>query len=367
MPIFLLNKPNPKQPAHQANDTGLRILSIILFLIFLWLPLLDMCFHFLPKIEQTEKRALAQAPQLRRNSLNDFPIYYERFFNDQFGGRSILIRLNNFIHFKWFQVSPLKGVLVGKEGWLFYTLDKSMADFRGAIPFSPVHLQKIAQNLSRQTAWLRERGIPYAMLISPNKSTIYPEYMPDNLTRVSRKTRLDQVLEYVSPEEKTILVDVRKALLAAKKDQWVYGKTDTHWNAYGAFIAYREWMKSLSNSFPTVIPLPSSDFTFSVRPEKGVGDLAEMLSLVGRLDDRGVYLKLTDNPSFRTEKIPKAVLFHDSFVWSLNPFLEHHFEQIVLQHWGKKGFDYGLIEKEKPQVVLFEIAERHLDILLKYQ
>jgi alginate O-acetyltransferase complex protein AlgJ len=367
MTAFFFTKPSAGQPACQQKGTGWRMLSIVLFFLFLWLPLLDMGIHFLPKIEQTEKRALAQAPQLRWNSINDFPIQYERFFNDHFGGRSNLIRLNNFLHVKWFQISPLKSVLVGKEGWLFYTLDKSLADFRGSIPFSPDHLQKIEQNLSRQTTWLRERGIPYAMLISPNKSTLYPEYMPDNLTRVSRKTRLDQVLEYGSPDEKTILVDVREALLAAKKNQWIYRKTDTHWNAYGAFIAYREWMKSLSKSFLSVNPLPFSDFIVSVRPDQGTGDLAEMLSLVGRLEDQGVYLTLKDHPSFRPKKIPKVVLFHDSFAWSLNPFLKHHFDQIVLQHWGKKGFDYGLIEKEKPQVVLFEIAERHLDILLKTQ
>lgn len=364
MPPHLLSKPNAKQPAIKSKGTGWRVLSIGLFLFFLWLPLVDMYFQLLPKMEQTEKRALASAPKLRWNSLSGFPLSFERFFNDQFGGRTILIKSNNFIQLKCFQVSAVKNVLIGKEGWLFYR-DRSIADYRGLIPYWPVHLQKIKQNISRQTAWLRDRGIPYVILIGPNKNAIYPEYMPDNINRISLKTRLDQVLEYLSADEKAVIVDVREALLAAKKEQWVYGKTDTHWNSFGAFIAYRELMKALSKNSRSVPPFLCSDFTVSVRPNKGPGDLAEMLSLAGMLEDREVHLELKSEPSRRPRKIPKAVLFHDSFAEALLPFLEHHFEQIVRQHWGIKGFDYLLIEKEKPQVVLYEISERLLDILIK--
>ncbi|MBI5604522.1 MAG: hypothetical protein HY879_14340 [Deltaproteobacteria bacterium] len=363
----LLSKSSAKQPPKKSEGTGWRVLSIGLFFLFLWLPLVDMFLPLLPKMEQTEKRALAQAPKLRWNSLKDFPVSYDRFFNDRFGGRTLLIRLNNFIHLKWFQVSPAKSVLIGKEGWLFYTQDKSIADYRGSVPFWPIHLEKIKQNISRQRVWLRDRGILYVILIGPNKSTIYPEYMPDNINRISLKTRLDQVLEFLSADEKAVMVDVRKALRTAKKEQWVYGKTDTHWNSYGAFIAYREGIKSLPENFLPVKPLSFSDFTVSVRPNKGTGDLAGMLSLAGLLEDREVHLELKGEPSCRPGKISKAVLFHDSFAEALLPFLEHHFEQIVRQHWGKKGFDYLLIEREKPQVVLYEIAERHLDALIKYE
>ena len=97
----------------------------------------------------------------------------------------------------------------------------------------------------------------------------------------------------------------------------------------------------------------------------GLGDLAVMLSLKGRLKDQVVDLKLKDDSWIPKKKIPKAVILHDSFIFSIKPFLAYHFDQIILQHWGEKGFDYRLIEQEKPSVVIFQIAERRLDALLK--
>jgi hypothetical protein len=90
-----------------------------------------------------------------------------------------------------------------------------------------------------------------------------------------------------------------------------------------------------------------------------------MLSLKGKLKDLEVNLEPKDDSAAQKKKIPKVVILHDSFILSLKPFLEHHFDQMVLQHWGERGFDYRLIEQEKPSVVIFQIAERRLDALLK--
>ena len=113
------------------------------------------------------------------------------------------------------------------------------------------------------------------------------------------------------------------------------------------------------------LPLLVSNFTVSVKSNHGLGDLAEMLSLSGSLKDQEVNLELKGDSPSAIKKIPKIVILHDSFIFSLKPFLEYDFAQIVLQHWGKRGFDYFLIEKEKPQVVLLEITEGRLDALLK--
>jgi alginate O-acetyltransferase complex protein AlgJ len=362
---FTSKKSASRQTFEGSNGTGLRIFFIGLFFVALWFPLIDMAFPILPRTENTEKRTLAQAPELRLRTLPDFPKNFERYFNDRFGSRNLLVGLNNTIHVQWFKVSPLKSVLVGKEGWLFYTLDKGINDYRGLAPFSQEHLETIRRNIMKQTSWLREQGIPYLILISPNKHTVYPEYLPGGITRVDRKTRLDQILEYLHQDEKAVFVDVRKKLVEGKRDRLVYSKTDTHWNSYGAFIAYRKTMEALSKDFTYVAPLAISNFEVSVKPSHGLGDLAVMLSLNGRLKDQVVDLKLKDDSWIPKKKMPKAVIFHDSFIFSIKPFLAYHFDQIILQHWGERGFDYRLIEQEKPSVIIFQLAERRLDALLK--
>jgi hypothetical protein len=176
---------------------------------------------------------------------------------------------------------------------------------------------------------------------------------------------LDQILKYLSADEKAVLVDVRKELTDAKKDRLVYSMTDTHWNSYGAFIAYQKTMKALSEIYPSTAPLAVSNFVISIKPSRGLGDLAVMLSLKGWLKDQEISLELKNDSLTPKKKIPKAVILHDSFVFPIKPFLAYHFDQMVLQYWGEKGFDYRLIEQEKPNVVIFEIVERYSDALLK--
>ena len=138
----------------------------------------------------------------------------------------------------------------------------------------------------------------------------------------------------------------------------VYFITDTHWNDYGAFIAYQEVLKRLVKKFPLLYPLTLSNFTLSVHPNKGLGDLAVMLSLNGWLHDSQVQLMLKSASPLQERKIPKALIFHDSFVFPLKVYLEYHFDKTILRHWDEHAFNFALIEQEKPDVVLLEIAER---------
>src|SRR5512137_1943070 len=50
--------------------------------------------------------------------------------------------------------------------------------------------------LTERQHWLERRGIAYLLVIAPNKSTIYPEYMPAIYPR-GRRTRLDQMTGFV--------------------------------------------------------------------------------------------------------------------------------------------------------------------------
>jgi hypothetical protein len=56
-------------------------------------------------------------------------------------------------------------------------------------------------------------------------------------------------------------------------------------------------------------------------------------------------------------------MFHDSFGLSLQPFLSERFARIVYSSGSgdwRRNFDPGLVERERPQVVIQEIAERLL-------
>jgi hypothetical protein len=54
----------------------------------------------------------------------------------------------------------------------------------------------------------------------------------------------------------------------------------------------------------------------------------------------------------------RAVVFHDSFMRALHPFLSEHFVRVVYD-WRRQP-DVRLIETERPDVVIHEVAERFL-------
>jgi hypothetical protein len=56
--------------------------------------------------------------------------------------------------------------------------------------------------------------------------------------------------------------------------------------------------------------------------------------------------------------LPRAVVFHDSFIGHLVPTLSEHFRRVV--YATTYEFDRTLLEWERPDVVIQEVVERFL-------
>jgi len=65
-----------------------------------------------------------------------------------------------------------------------------------------------------------------------------------------------------------------------------------------------------------------------------------------------------------SKKIRKLLIFHDSFLAEIHPYLYHDFEQVVLINHGFAYINHETIQREKPDVVIYEVIERSLDALL---
>lgn len=60
--------------------------------------------------------------------------------------------------------------------------------------------------------------------------------------------------------------------------------------------------------------------------------------------------------------LPKLVMFRDSFANHLIAYMSENFSRSV--YISPPRIDYTILEQEKPDIVIFEIVERHLDALL---
>jgi hypothetical protein len=334
-----------------------------------------------------EKRAMGKMPEpsLMWHSFSEYAKQFDSFYNDAFGFRNQLIRWNNRLRLLIFNESPVKGVRVGREGWLFYANEWVFEDYENIMPYSNEDLAHIGGILDERLAWLEKRGIALFILVAPNKHTIYSEYLPPGIHKLGEKSRLDQVAAYIAATRPEVeFIDPREALLKAKPIQRLYHRTDSHWNDYGAFISAGVLLKRIGRYFPNVRPLSLENYTVSINEGEG-GDLAGMLSLGDLIREE----RITLTPRFKPRaidgtrpypdpvkqlgremvvketgdsRLPKALVFRDSYSWALIPFLAESFQSVVFV-WT---FDFlpQLIEREKPDLIIFESVERYINFLV---
>jgi hypothetical protein len=360
------------------NTLHKESMIVLLFLLAIFLPVSGMWLKLDRFKQLNENRQLAKPPPL--GFTTEYRSAYTRYFNDHFGFRSSLIRANFIFRHDFLGVSPSNQVVFGKDGWLFYTGDGEIEDFRGITKYDVKTLDKWAKTLEMKRIWLEKRGIRYLFVVPPNKSSIYGEFLSNSYNRVRESTALDELFDYMKKHTRVQVVDFRQALLAAKSKQRVYHRTNTHWNEYGAFIAYRQIMKPVVQWFPSLRIQNVDDYLIE-KEIAGGGDLANMIGGTEFMKEEYINLKPLDNNLIKIEDIddstkspitfvqndsslPRALIFRDSFFSSVAPFLARHFQhsKYYWQNWNATTPIEEMVSSQKPDIVIEEIVERLVKI-----
>jgi alginate O-acetyltransferase complex protein AlgJ len=127
----------------------------------------------------------------------------------------------------------------GEEGWLFLTGVLGTLYDRGAPELPDARLTDWLKLIENRAARLEKMGIQYVHMPAPEKLTIYDNKLGEPLVdwRLSPALRLAEVVQG-SPCAH-VWVDVVQPLRGARDRQPLFPKTDSHWNAEGAFVAYK--------------------------------------------------------------------------------------------------------------------------------
>jgi hypothetical protein len=176
---------------------------------------------------------------------------------------------------------------------------------------------------------------------------------------------------------------LRPALLAGKAERPVYWRGDTHWNGYGAYLAYAEIMAALRAQAPPAWQQqpglqthPLNDY--ALRPVSYSGDLDRLLGLDWQPDPAGLQLsprfapqaQIVSNSKSESSQImiletpgsslPRLLVIQDSFGWSLVPYLAEHFSRSAFIDPVDNADVFELIRQEQPDFVILEVVERNL-------
>jgi len=219
------------------------------FLIASFILVIAVPFVGPKETESLEKRELAPYPKFRVSNVWKFLKEYKKYFEDRFAYRNLMMEIIARVKLEVWSLSPIPDkVEVGHDYWLY-----SSGDYYAEListPFSENELKLIKANLEIITLWLEEKNIRFYYLCAPVKARIYPDKMPEALRRLNAFSRLGQVYSYLEGNEIIKFIDVRDELIEGRKTRDTYLKTDTHWNEFGAFLAYRKIMQTMQKDIP---------------------------------------------------------------------------------------------------------------------
>jgi hypothetical protein len=354
----------------------------VAFVAVIGLPLASKLLHFDWLTPVSEFRMTATQPPLPRDraALDAFPAEFEAYYNDHFGLRSAFIRGMHLVKGRWLGTATAANVLVGLDGWLYFTERPAGTDYDAVRPFTADELRRWCRILQKRHDWLARKGVRYILFIPPDKQTVYPEHLPPELRSRHAQSRLDQLAAELRQHSTVPFLDVRAALWQAREREQVFDATDSHWNPRGAFVGYQALVGRLAEWFPAVRPLPRSAFVDTACRRAG-GDLAQMSAQERVRTEEALGLESVSprqaqrcaaagewagdcrgSPPQAVEchdpALPRALMFHDSFTWALGPFLAEHFRRIVFV-WTDQ-FSPELVRRERPEVVIQQLVERKL-------
>lgn len=363
-------------------------LLLILFCSAIALPLCKQWVFGEPDTLTIEARPLNKFPVLSHKTLKGFRQYtddFESYYNDHFGFRSLLLKLDTFVKIHLLHISLASSVQMGRDHWLYY---KDWVTFRGGVELTNEDMEHWRRTFEARRDWLAKKGIRYVVLIGPNKDTIYPEYQPLPLNPSHVKSQVQQLEDYLAAHSDFRIISPRERLLREKKSgPLLYYPNDSHWDLRGAYLGYFELATALRKWFPEIKPMAPE--TLVKQNAVHHGDLSRMIgdpdyglweepqvkpSGVSPSTKTNFKLPGVDQPSnmapFTLEnRSPgtrlRVVMFHDSFGIEVIRFLMPHLARLT-SIWPTEmnpKFEHALaevVDREKPDIFIEEHVERAL-------
>jgi hypothetical protein len=350
-----------------------RVHNILFFIVCLGI-LCTTWFGFFPDPRQSSSLDIS-SPMGFFTDLVQFPTAYTAYYAKNFPGRERWIRSIYDVRLRIFEDIVYPEVLVGRQGWLYYTGEDNMDYYQQARVLTEAELQIISAFLFDTSQRVHAQGAQFIFVIAPNKETVYPDFLPEQVHSRNLPSQLDQLLMYLQSHSGMEIVDLRPVLLSARRTDLVYRVTDTHWNELGAYFAYQEIMRYVENQHAQIgfQRLESFEQTF----ETTRGDLSLMLPLSEPFAESVIQLNprsprkaqiVEDVPhqititEINDASLQRLVVFRDSFYDALISFFSEHFQRAVYQ--TSFSIDYNLLAEEKPDIVILEVSERYLIRLL---
>lgn len=366
-------------PTHRTN--WIKLATVLVFVMLLIAPTLQSYLGLVTLTPVQENRNKTPRPARWLDLFkpqSEFALDYERYYNDVFGFRDLLIRLKNQVDYTLFNKS--REIIIGADNWLYY---KSVVEGQqvAAEQYPDSAYVKLFNRIERMADHLSRRGIALIVVPNPVKSTIYPEYLPTNTARLPAKTGFQRYREFLQSSSKIHLIDSQAILEELKKQRPVFHQTDFHWNDPAGFVVAQHLVDKLGKLSGTGI---TWSHQLKIRTESLSGGQNNSLAIFWPFHENALMLeenlggdigtivssgrpnewRYLANDKSPPILLPQTVLFGDSFA---DAFLRSGFTVYfseLQKYWIN---DLAIYFKDIPpgtRFVVFEHIEAYLSSLL---
>jgi len=375
----------------KAGKYILKYNLVFVFFIIILLPVTNDFFEIVKFERKSENRTFRDSLEIDINHLDRFPVECDEFVNDNFSFRRPLLDFYHNMEFYSFKVSPHPNkTIIGDDGW-YFKAGEEMDMFEGKVTFSKRDLKLFVREWEYRKNYLDSLNIKYYWIIAPIKQRIYPEYLPLSIRLSSQnKTFItDQLKNALQSEFPDLIIDPTPELISAKNTKKVYYQLDNHWNLQAGYLVSELLLSRIKKDFPDSelgeIPrykwrdsIIHNGFHYHVL---GIEELSEAVTYpvienesaknfkkYGFKAPETFPYKWGYEERFINRKIKKGlrILFiRDSFGKQLIPFIKEPFKEsiFIFDNW-KYNLNKSIIEKTKPDIVVFLSLETHIDNII---
>lgn len=342
-------------------------LYIALFLIICLIPCVGMLLGGSQSAAANE--TLAAAPVLVRadGSLNSNVLQETSdYISDRFAFRQSAVTAYSAAS-AFLGASSSKDVILGKDGWLFYS--DTLDDYLGRNLLSDREVFCIARSLRLVEEYVSNHGADFLFTVAPNKNSVYGEMMPDRFEVFSEETNLSRLESALAAQG----VSFANPLGALKNSaETLYYKGDTHWNSKGAALAADTVLRALGKKdasgffgakFEQRATNPGDLYTMlyptSRKPESDLTYCGELL-----FSHTSDFIS-ADDITIETEASGRdgsLLMYRDSFGRSVYPYIAAEFGRAVFSR--KTDYEPALLSEYGSDCLIIETAERNLPNLL---
>lgn len=260
----------------------------------------------------------------------------------------------------------------GQRGWLFLERYQDARPLRFAsdlAEWSRTTLPLLRGLMRSRQDRLSRRGIRLVLVVAPEKSSIYGEFLPAGI--VPDLPTAAERLTAAAVADGIAAVDATGLLGRAKGTVPVYYDVDSHWTSFAAYRVYRAVLAQMPAHL-ALTPLGFDAVRYRDRPtfgDLGVHLQPERAGLIQQVEIAGPeVVPVADTFDDREYAFQqhrcrdgrgRALVVRDSFTTFLAPFLSRTFAETTYIA-PSNALPDDLVEALSPDVVIVQVAERAL-------